>query len=167
MRQRVSTLVAALAVLSSPAAAQTDPAKCSVRIGGTVPAPVTVDADALAALPPHTVVASDHGQKPARYQGVRLSDLLALAKVELGAKLRGKAIAQYVVVTAADQYRVVYALPELDPAFTEREVLLVTRKDGREISEPEGPCRIVAPGDKRHARWIRQVRSIELRQVDP
>ena len=54
-------------------------------------------------------------------------------------------------------YEVVFALPELDPDFTDRQVLLCYAKDGMPLAADEGPLRMVVPGEKRQARWVRQV----------
>ena len=51
----------------------------------------------------------------------------------------------YLLVEAADDYRVVFALPELDPAFTERVILLADRRDGQPLAAAEGPLRLVVP----------------------
>ena len=74
-------------------------------------------------------------------------------------------MALYLLVEAADGYRVVFALPELDPAFTERMVLLADHRDGQPLTTTEGPLRLVVPDDKRHARWVRQVGSGTVRRV--
>jgi hypothetical protein len=54
-------------------------------------------------------------------------------------------------VEAADGYRVVIALPELDPAFTDKQILLAFLKDGKPLNDKEGPYRIVIPDEKRMA----------------
>ena len=66
-------------------------------------------------------------------------------------------MALYLVVEAADGYRAVFALSELDPAFTDRVVLLADRRDGQPLSMRDGPLQVVVPGEKKHARWVRQV----------
>jgi hypothetical protein len=68
----------------------------------------------------------------------------------------------YLVVEAADGYRAVFALPELDPLFTDRVILLADRRDGKSLSEREGPLRIIVPGEKRPARWVRQVVALKV-----
>ena len=103
-----------------------------------------------------------HGRSSSS-QGWRAVDL-ALA-VPLGQELRGQHLATYLLIEAADGYRVVFALPELDPAFTDREVLLADRRDGQPLAAAEGPLRLVVPGEKRHARWIRQVLSCTIRRA--
>jgi hypothetical protein len=64
-----------------------------------------------------------------------------------------------------DGYRVVFALPELDPGFSDNEVLLVDRENGGPLSTTEGPLRIVAPHEKRPVRWIRNVQRIQVVRV--
>jgi hypothetical protein len=51
----------------------------------------------------------------------------------------------YAVVEASDGYRVLFALAELDPAFSDKRVYLVIKRDGKPLSEKEGLFRIVVP----------------------
>ena len=69
-----------------------------------------------------------------------------------------EAVAGYVVVDAADGYQAVFAMAELDPALTDRVILLADRKGGQPLGAFEGPLRVIVPGEKRPARWVRQVR---------
>ena len=39
--------------------------------------------------------------------------------MKFGEAIRGDGLANYVLAGAADGYRVVFALPEMDPAFTD------------------------------------------------
>jgi hypothetical protein len=88
--------------------------------------------------------------------------VLALAGVQLGNRMRGPRLAETLLVEAADGYRVVFALAEIDPDFATREILLADKRDGKPLDEKQGPWRIVAPGDKRPARWIRQVTTFKI-----
>jgi hypothetical protein len=88
--------------------------------------------------------------------------VLDSAGVTLGKALRGENLVKYVLVTAADNYQVVYALPEIDPEFTSNTVLLATHVDGSLLPKGEGPFRLVNPADKRPARWIREIVSIRI-----
>jgi hypothetical protein len=90
---------------------------------------VTLTAAHLSKLPQHTVNAADHGA-PATFEGVLLSDVLAEVDSPSGEKLRGKLMSQYLLVEAADGYRAVFALQELDAGFTDRKIDLVTQRDG-------------------------------------
>jgi len=61
--------------------------------------------------------------------------------------------------------RAVIALPELDPAFTDKLVVLAFLREGKPLSEKEGPFRIVIPDEKRMARWVRQVTTLKIVDV--
>ncbi len=121
-----------------------------------------LDAADLAALPRVEIEALDHGE-PRRYRGVAVRDVLALVGAPLGGNtLRGRAVALAVRVRAADGYVAAFALAEFDPAFREKDILLVDRQDGEPLPDQAGPFRLVCPGDQRGARWVRQVVSIEI-----
>ena len=70
------------------------------------------------------------------------------------------------VVGAADGYRVVFTLPEIDPAFNDRLILLADRRDQQLLSSEEGPLRLIVPGEKRQARWVRQVTTVTIRRAE-
>lgn len=127
---------------------------------------ITVSADTLAGLPRVKVEAKEHDNPAATYEGVALGSILERAGVPRGEKLRGKALRAIVVITASDGYEVVFTLPETDPAFTDRLIILADRKDGKALPEKEGPFRIVAPSEKRPARWIRNVKTIAIKTVE-
>jgi len=69
------------------------------------------------------------------------------------------------VASAPDGYRVLFSIAEFDTAFSDRVILLADRRDGKPLDSREGPLRIVVPGDKRHARWIRGVIGFEVVRV--
>ena len=106
--------------------------------------------------------AKDHVGKEADYEGVALVDVLKAAGVKFGQDMTRKALANFLVVEAADQYRAVFAMPELDPAFTDRVIVLADRRDKKPLDEKHGPFQIIVPGEKRHARWVRQVVSLKI-----
>lgn len=118
----------------------------------------------LAAMPRTTVEADDHG-KTHRYEGIALSELLRPMGIPQGQALRGKWLTYYLNATAADGYQAIFALPELDPAFTNRTLILADTEDGKPLGEAAGPYRIVVPGEKRGARWVRQVIRIAVRKA--
>jgi hypothetical protein len=76
-------------------------------------------------------------------------------------------MARRVVVEAADGYRVVFALAELDPSIGARHVLVVDREDGNPLSASDGPYRLVVEGEVRPARWSRQVVAFHVRSESP
>jgi hypothetical protein len=71
-------------------------------------------------------------------------------------------MANYLVVEASDGYRAVFALPELDPASTDRVIILADRREGKPLGEHEGPLRVVVPGEKKPSRWVRQVIALRV-----
>jgi hypothetical protein len=101
----------------------------------------------------------------AAFEGVALKDLLEKGGVALGEAIKGKRLASCLVVEAADGYRAVIALPEIDPAFTDKQVILALLKDGKPLDAREGPYRIVMPEEKRMARWVRQVTTLKIVEV--
>lgn len=116
-------------------------------------------------LPHVKVTASEHSSGPVAYEGVTLKSVLEKAGVSFGESMKGKRLSNCLLVEAADGYRVVIALPELDPAFTDKQTLLVFLRDGKPLSNKEGPYRIVIPDEKRMARWVRQVTTLKIAEV--
>ncbi|MES2505124.1 MAG: molybdopterin-dependent oxidoreductase [Verrucomicrobiota bacterium] len=135
-------------------------AEVIVKIGEA--SPVTLTLQDLELLPHQTVTAKDHGGEEASWTGVPLYQVLQKAGLSLGDSLRGPVLAQYVLVTAADGYRAVFALPELDPRCTDDPVLLVDAMNDAPLPAAQGPCRLVLPKERRHFRWVRQVVKIEV-----
>jgi hypothetical protein len=124
---------------------------------------VSLPPEALAKLPRLTLNVKDHGGKPVTYEGVALGQVLRSAGVALGKELRGRLLANCLLVEAGDGYQVVFALAEVDPDMTDKVVLLADRKDGNRLDAKEGPYRIVVPGDKRNSRWVKQVVRLGVR----
>jgi hypothetical protein len=126
--------------------------------------PVVLSAAEIAALP-HTTDKVNGHDGPATFSGVPVSTLLEKAGITFGESLRGKRLASCLLVEAADGYRVVIALPELDPGFTDKQILLVDKRETHPLDDKEGPYRIVIPDEKRMARWVRQVKTLKIVDV--
>ena len=118
----------------------------------------------LAAMPHQAVTLTDHGHTHS-YSGVPVSALTALVGAPQGEALHGKAMADLIVVSAADGYRVVLALAETDPAMRSEKVIVADRVDGAALDAHEGPLRLIVEGDRRPARSAREVQSIEVRTL--
>lgn len=130
---------------------------------------INFTADDLKKLPRTTVEVTDKNGKKFQYSGVAVHLLLEKVNAPLGEELRGEALRCYVSVKARDEYRVVYALSEFDPLLEDRTILLADEKDGQPLDADTGPFQIIVPGEKRRARWVRQVdriRVMESRVVD-
>ncbi len=169
---RKSWVIALLALLAHPSATRTqeapianEPPVVLLRVDGEVPHRIELTASGLAKMARRTVRAKDHNSHEATFEGVPLVEVLKAAGAKFGNDLRGPALATYLLVEAADGYRVVFALPELDPASTDRVILLADRRDGKPLGAKEGPLRIVVPDEKRQSRWVRQVISLKLKRA--
>ena len=120
----------------------------------------------IEALPRVKVTTGASGSSTAAaFEGVLLKALLEKAGVGFGEPMKGKRMASCLLVEAADGYRVVIALPEIDPAFADKQVVLAFLRDGKPLDAKEGPYRIVIPDEKRMARWVRQVTTLRIVEV--
>jgi len=152
-------------ILSVPPAlfAQSSPAAAELRIAGAVSTPLVLTVADLKKMPRKTLsVMNPHDKKRETYEGVLLEDLLTKAGVPQGEQLRGTSMATYVLAEATDGYRVVFSLAELDSGILESEVIVADTVDGAPLSPQQGPFRLVAPHEKRPARWIRMLKSITV-----
>ncbi len=141
------------------------PAQAALVLSGETDPPLQFTLDEIAAMPMTTLHIVDKGEESI-YSGTLLIELLKQAGVVTWDRERRSHLAKYVLVEAADGYRAIFALAELDSGLTTGEVLLADSLDGQPLPPGQGPLRIVAPADKRHARWIRQVRTIKVEMAD-
>jgi DMSO/TMAO reductase YedYZ molybdopterin-dependent catalytic subunit len=167
IRACVAVLLAAVGaqVLPSapPAQAQTAPTAAELRINGAVSTPLVLTVSDLKKMPRKTIsVMNPHNKKTEMYEGVLLEELLRRAGVAQGEQLRGASMATYVIAGAEDGYRVVFSLAELDSGILESEVMVADTMDGAPLGAKEGPFRLVAPHEKRPARWVRMLKSITV-----
>jgi DMSO/TMAO reductase YedYZ molybdopterin-dependent catalytic subunit len=150
-------------VLAQTAAPGSAPA---LKIGGNVSNPLELSLADLKSMPRKTItVTNPHDKKSETYEGVLLQALLLKAGAPQGHDMRGAAMATYLLAEASDGYRVLFSLPELDPDFTDAQVLVADTLDGAPLGPNAGPLRLVVPQDKRPARWIRMLKSLTVAQV--
>jgi hypothetical protein len=143
-------------------AAQT--ATATLVVGGAVKTPLTLTAADLAKMPRTTVTIPEDGTD-VHYEGVLLAEILKRAGAPVGAALRGKALASYLLCEAKDGYRVVFALAEFDPDFSDNPIIVADTRDGKPLFESQGPFRIMAPRDKKAARGIRMLTKLTVVQL--
>jgi DMSO/TMAO reductase YedYZ molybdopterin-dependent catalytic subunit len=158
----LTPIVLTIVAVSAPLRAD-EAARVLIEVINEAEKTVSLTAADLAKLPQKEVTAKDHKGEEARYAGVLLADVLKRADVALGANLRGKLLANQLLVEAADQYRVAFSLPEIDPEWTDNVVLLATTRNGAPLDEAHGPLQIVIPSEKRHSRWVKQVVRMTVR----
>jgi hypothetical protein len=126
-----------------------------------------VSMDALKALPHKTVtVHSPHENADETYAGVPLIELLKQVGAPTGKDVRGKALAEYVVATGSDGYKAVLALAEIEPDFHPGDVLVADAMNGKPLDAKAGPFRLVVTDDKRPARSVRNLVSVELKAAE-
>jgi DMSO/TMAO reductase YedYZ molybdopterin-dependent catalytic subunit len=163
MSTRAEFLLAIFALFTFSAARAAD---ATLLVRGEVKTPLKLSLAEIKSLPSATVSTKDHSGNTVRYEGVPLTELLHRAGVPQGEALRGNALQLCLMAKAADGYKVVFTLAELDSASTDRPVLLAFRRDGAELDATAGPLRIIVPDEKRQARWVRQVTELEVIRVD-
>ncbi len=152
------TILALLLCLSPLHAAET---KLRIHDGS-----VWSDAD-LTKAPRTEITGKGRDGKDRIYSGIAMEVLLKLLRAPQGNALRGAEMNTAILVTAADGYRVVFSLAELDATFRKQGILLADLADGKPFDDHEGPLMLVCADDLRHSRWIRQVQSVALVKVTP
>lgn len=129
--------------------------------------PVVLKPAGLKAMPRKTaIIHNTHTNADETYSGVPLIDLLASLGVPHGKDLHGKALLDYVIATGSDGYKVVLALAEVDPEFHPGEVLVADQMDGKPLDAKSGPFRLVVTEDKRPARSVHRLVSIEVKTAE-
>lgn len=137
----------------------------SLLVQGVDGGSATLHLSDLDKLPKQTFKTTDHGA-PAVFIGVSVRDILAKVESPVGPKFHGTAASYYLLVEAKDGYRAVFAWSELDPTVMDKPVYVVTERDGKPLSEKDGPLQLVAPGEKRGARSVRQVIALRIKQAN-
>lgn len=155
----MATVMAAQSTTPAPDATASAPGAALV-IKGAVKQEISLTATDLKAAPRTKISAKGHDGSMHEYEGVALQTLLAKAGVPAAGDLKGKSMALYVIAEAADGYRAVFSLAELDSDFAAESVLVADTADGKELGADQGPLRLVVPGDKRQGRWVRMLKSI-------
>ena len=162
MRRYQKIFLIVVLLLPSAAFGQTAP---TLRVSGPDGQSAALTARDLDAMTHASANVVDEKGSHASYDGVAVSEILRRVGAPFGKELRGQKMAFYLLVSAADGYHAVFAIAELDPAFTDRVVLLTYRRDGKDLSVTEGPFRIIVPDEKRHARWVRNVTSLSVKHA--
>jgi DMSO/TMAO reductase YedYZ molybdopterin-dependent catalytic subunit len=134
-------------------------------VDGEVETRISLSPDDLRAMNRQRVQADDQRGR-AIYEGGPLAEILRRAGVSIGrAPLQGRTPTSLVIAASPDGFRAVFTLAELDPSSSDRRVLVAHTRDGRPLG-PEGPLRIIAPGDKYPARSVRNVVRLTVVGID-
>jgi hypothetical protein len=118
----------------------------------------------LAALPHKTItVYNEHAKANQTYSGVELIDLLK--PLGVAEKPHGQEFRLYLVAEGSDGYEVVYSVGEVTPDVHDGTVLVADTMDGKTMATT-GPFQLVATGEKRPARWVRNLVAIRVHPAD-
>jgi hypothetical protein len=114
----------------------------------------------LASLPHVTVtVHNEHTKADETYSGVPVIALLT--PLGVSDKPRGKDFRLYVEAEGSDLYEVVYGIGEVTPDVSNSTVIVADTEDGKALMA-DGPMKLVATGEKRSARWVRNLVAIKV-----
>ncbi len=94
-----------------------------------------------------------------------MREVLKLAGVKFGKEAKGSHLNSFLIVEAADNYRVVFAMSELESDLTDKVILLADSRDGKPLSKEKGSVRLVVPDEKKQARWVRQVIVLRVKKI--
>ncbi len=156
LARRVCLLSVALSVVTAVSVRAQD-----VTVRAATGTERQVSASEFAALPHITLETTDHGT-PVSFEGVALSALLKFAGAGPVDSLRGPLLRRAVLAIGVDGYGAIVALADLDDAIGARRVMVADRMNGAPLPADHGPLRLIVPGDKRGARWVRQVVRLEI-----
>ncbi len=163
VRETVMLSIALALALSASAALPVPHAAAApvLTVDGVGTRAVLFDAAAFAALPRATATATIHGAM-LTCTGAWLADVVAAAGVPTGEAVRGAALANVVVAHAADGYRVVFSLGEIERTLGRGQVLVADRCNGAPLPAGEGPWRLVVAGEVRGARSVRALERLTV-----
>jgi hypothetical protein len=160
----VRVLVCAALFVAAPAVVRAQQASPTLTVTGAVMQQLSLTAADLATMPRATVTTNNNGIATI-YEGVWVADVLKKAGVPFGSGMRGPALSTYIVASASDGYQVVFSAGELDPDMTDGQYLLADKADGKALFGENGSFRLVVPKDKRGARSIRMLTSLNVVQL--
>ena len=127
--------------------------------------PQVMDRSDISKLPHMTVKVRGSGGKISIYSGVPLEELLKHVGAVFGKERRRINLGSIVLVESVDQPSILFAMAEFDIALTDKRILLADTKNGRPLTAPEGPFRIIVPDEKQPTRWAKQVWAIYVVQI--
>jgi DMSO/TMAO reductase YedYZ molybdopterin-dependent catalytic subunit len=139
-----------------------------LEVGGKVDTPLELTRADLAEMPRACIEVPTREDRNVMevWEGVPMIEILRKAGAPVDERIHGH-LAGYVLVTAEDGYKAVYALAEIDPAYAlDRQVVVADTLDGKPLSGKFGDLRLVNKGEGRFSRWVRQVEALEVRVAE-
>jgi hypothetical protein len=99
------------------------------------------------------------------YVGVSVGELLAKCGFTFDNKTAKRTYQSYVRAEGTDGYWVLYSASELMPVLRETGSIIALGVDGKALGD-EGEFKIVVAGEKRPARWVRNLKSLTVVTVE-
>ena len=159
---RIFLLAFLCAALVYGQAGQQETAPATLTVSGDIPSQLVLKAEDLSKMPRQTVSIAEQDGTKIEYEGVPLREILKRAGAPMERELRGKALASYILAKARDGYQVVFTLAEVAPEFANEPILVADKRDGKPLSEYQGPYRLVCPNDKAGARSVRMLETLDI-----
>ncbi|MFT3957233.1 MAG: hypothetical protein QM722_23485 [Piscinibacter sp.] len=121
----------------------------------------------LEALPQEKAPARLRDGAPFTVSGVSVTALLKASGLDLSQSVgAGNVVGHALVARAADGYRAVFGLAEVDPHFGHAALMVSwMTADGSPLPARSGPLQLVATGESRPGRWVRQLQSLEVKNL--
>ena len=160
--RRTAAILTSLSWPLGPAAAQ---APASLQLVSETGTTTEIPLDSLRRMPQVELRGQIHDGPEIVFRGPALDAVLAWPARPRVATFAGPALRLVVLAEARDGYAVVYSLAELSPDLGARRGIVAIEQDGQPLSEKDGPMRIVLEGEKRPARWIRQLERLRIVRV--
>jgi len=160
-RRRLCLAATALAV-PAVGRGQADGPGLRVRLADGSQRRFTVDE--LKSLPSESASARLREGPPFPVTGVSVTTLLRLAGLDLSRNLGGgQVVGHALVARAADGYRAVWGLAAADPHFGHPPLMVNwSQADGSALAHHVGPLQLIATGESRPGRWVRQLVALEV-----
>ncbi len=157
-------LPAGLAQMAMPAEAHA-PAKPSTSLVVTVDGKaVTYTLADLQAMPQRTLtVENGHTQAKETYTGVAVSELLAKSGISMETLKR--VYHSYIKAEGTDHYWVLYSASEVQSGLRQGDAIIAIALDGKPLTT-DGQFKIVETGEKRPARWVRNLMALTVVTVE-
>ena len=173
MKARIGFAMLLVGFLTGSAAWAQAPAMTMPSHEGKPPAPIskslavsvagqaaTLSVADLLAMPQKTVqVHNAHNNLDESYTGVAVDELLKKYGVTLEGLGAQQVYHSYVVATGTDKYHVLFSASELQSALHTGDAIIALSMDGKPLGA-DGDLKMVLPGEKKPARWVRNLASI-------